>query len=378
VGAKDSFYNQKVIAWLLAGNFALTMERLTLYDFAIHQSTPKGKLMKKIILMTFSALAWTGAQAGPVNLNYVFVSAPPINCVFDTSCITPVSDTTSRIPFPGWPANTPFFLQSRAFDGTSGAPAAGLYGYEYRVDLDVPAKFTGPSGECLYSVTIDFGSIVPMDFDGSGTKNPVYVITEGGIGTIAPDAVLQDGSQVTFVFAAEGDTGLISQMCPGGDSFFIGLVSTQPPTATTAIIDDTNGGYAQFGIGEETVGARVPEADPFRVIDHIIRLVETFPISSWTGTNQGIQGTHRHLTLSLLRDARDLVELGETDTATELLNILLIKVNGQEGNWVQYDPNSGMNEPTLLYENIATALNLLQPGSPIPVIPPGPGGAPGT
>jgi hypothetical protein len=338
----------------------------------------KGNLMKKLVTGAGLALTLAGAQAGPVNLNAVFVSAPAINCIFDTSCITPVFDSTSPITFPGWPTNAPFFLQSRTFDGTSGAPAAGLYGYEYRVDLDIPSGLSGPMDECLYSVTIDFGPIVPMDFDGSGTLNPVYVVTGGAVGSIAPHAVLQDGSQVTFVFAEEADTGLISQMCLGGSSFFIGLVSTQPPRATTAIIDDTTNGYAQLGIGQESVGARAPESDPFWVIQNIINLTEEFPLQFWTGTNEPIRRTHRRLTLSFLRDAQDLVGLGDIDIALDLLNILLSKVNGQQGGWLQDNPNAGFNAPILLCENIATAIDLLQPESPIPVIPPAPSGTPGT
>jgi hypothetical protein len=86
-----------------------------------------------------------------------------------------------------------------------------LYGYEYRIDLNIAPGFSGP-GEtqpfaCIYAVTIDFGPIVPMDFDGSGTLSSGYFVTEGGLGVIAPNSVFQDGSQVTFTFAAEADTG---------------------------------------------------------------------------------------------------------------------------------------------------------------------------
>src|SRR5580704_8481746 len=163
--------------------------------------------MKEIVVTLAFVLASAGAQAGLVDLNFVNVSAPPINCVFDTSCTETVFDTTSPIAFPGWPADAGFFLQSRTFTGNAGAPAAGLYGYEYRVDLDVPHGVTGPGDECLFAVTLDFGPIVPMDFDGSGTLSSAYVVTGGALGTIAPTVVQQDGSSVNFIFALEGDTG---------------------------------------------------------------------------------------------------------------------------------------------------------------------------
>ena len=113
------------------------------------------------------------------------------------------------------------------------------------------------------------------------------------------------------------------------------------------------------------------------MILQIINLTEQFPLLSWIGSDPQIQKIYRHLTLSLLRDARDLVELGDPDTAADLLNILLLKVTGQQGSWLQNNPNSGLDAQTLLYENVATILNLLQPESPIPVYPPAPA-APGT
>lgn len=332
--------------------------------------------MKKLITITSLALALVRLQAAPVNLNFVYVSAPPINCVFDPSCSIVVNDSTSPILFPGWPSNAPFFLQSRTFAGKPGSPAAGLYGYEYRADLTIPPGFSGPSDECLFSITIDFGPIVPMNFDGSGTLNPVYVITEGALGSLAPTAVLQDGSQVSFVFAEEGDTGLISQLCLGGSSFFVGLVSTQPPTGTTAVLD-TNG-FAQMGIPPESVAARAPRSNPFLLLIDTFRLAEEFPLLDWIGADRRLRETHRKITLDLLEDAQDLVDLGENDSAGDLLRILLNKVNGQPGNWLQNNPNSGINAETLLYENLATTINVLQPGSPVPVVPPPTSRPPGT
>src|SRR5580765_6931642 len=75
--------------------------------------------------------AMTPAAASP--LTVVQVAAPGVNCVFNASCSVTVSDTTGSIPL-NFTAGTPF-LQSRTFSGAPGTPAAGLTGYEYRVDL---------------------------------------------------------------------------------------------------------------------------------------------------------------------------------------------------------------------------------------------------
>jgi hypothetical protein len=325
--------------------------------------------VKKIIIASALALALANAHAGITDLNFVFVGDPALNCVFNPSCTITVVDSTSPVLFPGFPTNpSPFFLQSRTFDGVKGAPASGLYGYEYRIDLDLPPGTKVPD-ECLFSLTVDFGPIVPLDYDGSGVKNPVYVITTGAVGNIEPDAVVQNGSQVTFVWAAEADTGLISQLCLGSDSFFIGLASTQPPIFSNAALD-TNGG-AQFGIGPQIVGDRQPQTDPFSVIDNILHLVSDIPLRDFAGTNDPIRHVSHHLVESLLRDSQDLIALGDPETADELLNVLLGKVNGLEGSWVQNDPN-GKDWQTLLYENVATIINLLQPDSPVPMIPSSP------
>jgi len=326
--------------------------------------------VKNLIAASASALALALANAQAGNLNFVFVGDPAVNCVFNPTCTIPVKDSTSPILFPGWPTNpSPFFLQSRTFDGVKGAPASGLYGYEYRIDLDIPPHVTGPTDECLFSFTVDFGPIVPLDYDGSGMKNPVYVITTGALGEIQVQEVDQEGSQVTFAFIEEADTGPVAQMCLGYSSFFIGLASTQPPVFSDAIID-TNGGIPG-SIGPQVVGDREPQTDPFLVIDHILHLVVDIPLQDFAGADDPSQRIHRHLVDSLLRDSRDLIALGDAQTADELLNTLLGKVNGLPGSWVQNDPN-GNDWQTLLYENVATIINLLQPDLPVPMTPPSP------
>lgn len=319
--------------------------------------------MKKFLCLASLTFAVAVSQASTL-LNVANVSAPAINCVFSPSCSVVVQDTTAPIPFAGWPDSAGFFLQSRTYAGLPGSPAAGLYAYEYRIDLTNPLGVTGPD-ECLFAVTIDFGPNVAMDFDGSGTLNDVFVTTDGGIGSIGPTIVERDGTKVTFVFAAEADTGLISQMCPGGSSFFMGLVSTQPPIASTALIDQPpNHGSAQKGIPAESVAARTPRDNPFNIIGQIIRLAQLFPLQSYTGPDNRVREIHRRLTLDLLEDARDLIDLSESDAAAGILRVLLDKVTGQTGNWLQDIPTAGINDEFLLFENLSDAIDLLQPPSP--------------
>jgi hypothetical protein len=86
--------------------------------------------VSKITVVLIFVLVFTTSCITP--LKVVNVGAPSINCVFDPLCTVTVTDTTDTIPIPAGGTN---FLQSRTFVGKPGAPANGLYAYEYRIDL---------------------------------------------------------------------------------------------------------------------------------------------------------------------------------------------------------------------------------------------------
>jgi len=180
-------------------------------------------------------------------LKVVNVGAPAINCVFDPSCTVTVTDTTAPIPIPAGGTN---FLQSRTFVGMPGAPANGLYVYEYRIDLRNALGITYIP--CLSSMSIEFGPVVStLDYNGDGEADQVYVITSGGLGSIGLASAEKEDNTITFTFSAP--------VCAGGhpgdgqSTFFFGLVSTQPPVNTTAKVKETTGSVYD-------VPARVPQA----------------------------------------------------------------------------------------------------------------------
>lgn len=185
--------------------------------------------MKKLMVVLIFVLAFNTA----CNLKVVNVSAPAINCVFDSSCTVTVSDTTDTIPIPAGGTN---FLQSRTFAGKPGAPANGLYAYEYRIDLRNALGITYIP--CISSMTIDFGPVVStLDYNGDGEADQVFVVTGGGLGSIGLASADKVGDTITFTFS--------SPVCAGGSpgtgqsTFFFGLVSTQPPGPVTATVKET-------------------------------------------------------------------------------------------------------------------------------------------
>lgn len=179
-------------------------------------------------------------------LTITTVSAPDINCRFDNDCTITVNDSSDAIPVPV--ATPGAFLQTRTQPpGEPGTPGQGLYAYEYRVDLTPAAGLTALI--CVDSLSLDFGSIEQLDYDLDGDLDHIYVITAGGVGSVAPSSAKRDGDTVTFTFNPA--------VCPGNSpgngetSYFFGLASStshQPVNATVGFTDGTSA----------AVGARAP------------------------------------------------------------------------------------------------------------------------
>jgi len=172
--------------------------------------------------------------AGPLKI--ATVKFPDINCKFDTDCTITVSDKATNFTLPG--ATGAAFLQSRLWPkGQAGTPGANLYAYLYRIDVRQPAAVTNVP--CVTSMTIDFGPIKSMDYDGDGQLDQVFVATQGGLGTIAPVSATQVGTKVTLVFSP----GVCAGAMPGGgkSSYFIGMTSKQPHRTIDANLKTNTG-----------------------------------------------------------------------------------------------------------------------------------------
>jgi len=180
------------------------------------------------------------------NLSFVAVKAPDINCKFDPSCKIVVTDSVGQFTLKG--ATGEGRLQSRTWpDGKPGTVGAGLTAYLYRIDLSSVVAVTTEA--CVSELRLDFGSVAPVDYDGSGKPKDIFVIKEGGVGSLGPTSAKKSGSTIVFSFA--------NPVCPGSSpgtgvsSFFFGLASKQLPHAANAQITDTMGGVY-------TVSVRVP------------------------------------------------------------------------------------------------------------------------
>jgi hypothetical protein len=156
-------------------------------------------------------------------LKVVTVAAPAINCVFNPTCKVTVQDLTAPI----W---TTGFLQSRNYQGAPGAPAAGRWVYEYRIDLRNVVGITAIP--FITSLTVNIGPIEQFDFNGDGKKDDVFVVTKGGIGNIGLLSAIRSGNKITFNFKPPVAGG--SSPGKGDSTFFFGVVSKYPRHNVTA------------------------------------------------------------------------------------------------------------------------------------------------
>ena len=150
-------------------------------------------------------------------LSVVNVQAPNVNFVFNPSGKVTVQDLSSPILSGG-------FLQSRNFQGAKGAPAAGLYVYEYRIDLRNVVGITMIPQ--IYSMAVDVGPTVKLDFNGDKKLDDVFVVTKGGLGNVALKSAVRSGNTITFTFSAPVSGGAAPGK--GDSSFFFGYVSKYP------------------------------------------------------------------------------------------------------------------------------------------------------
>lgn len=204
--------------------------------------------MPIFITVTLSLVLIMGCRMkSDMNLKTVKVSSQAVYCLFDPSCAVTVTDSNTA-PIPMQIKGTAL-LQSRTFAGKPGTPASGLYGYEYRIDLEKAVETKVQVEEvgeitympCLQSISFEFGPIIDtLDYDGDKvTGDLAYVVASGGPGRIAIGSLERYHGKLTFYFD--------SPVCVGGphsqgdSTFFFGLVSAQPPRTVEATIKETAG-----------------------------------------------------------------------------------------------------------------------------------------
>jgi hypothetical protein len=163
--------------------------------------------------IVFAGLAvFTAAPASA--LTVVDVAAPATNCTWNVTCTVTVSDSVGDFTPPGDTAGAR--LQSRTYPGNPPAAAAGDMAYVYRVDMTGAKGITAVN--CVTALTLTFGPVVPLPYvKGKMGTSDVFVVTQGGLGSVGLSSATQSGATIKFTFAAP--------VCPGATSYFFGLGS---------------------------------------------------------------------------------------------------------------------------------------------------------
>lgn len=191
--------------------------------------------MLKRVYPLAALLLLAAGTSGCRSLTIADVGAPAINCVFDSDCTIHVSDFVDEFTVPLTSGDAR--LQSRSQPpGEAGTVGAGLFAHEYRVDVTPAGALTAVI--CVRRLSLDFGPIRRLDYDGDGDLDHMYVVRTGGLGTVAPSSARRSGGRVTFTFQPS--------VCPGNapgngqTSFFFGLASENAagPVPATVTFDD--------------------------------------------------------------------------------------------------------------------------------------------
>jgi hypothetical protein len=140
-----------------------------------------------------------------------------------------VTDSIGQIPIPNLTAGSAR-LQARTFAGKPGAPAAGKFGYEYRVDLTTAV--TDAEFSCVTDLTVDFGTITKLQYNNAGPADDIFVVSKGGLGKIGILFAEQNGNLITFTFSQPVCAGHAPNT--GDTTFFFGLTSAFAPKSITA------------------------------------------------------------------------------------------------------------------------------------------------
>jgi hypothetical protein len=163
------------------------------------------------------------ARAEP--LTVVDLSSPAVRCVFATNkhCNLRGTASVGAIPIAGIAGSA--VLHSLTFPADPDSPAAGLTGYEFRVDLTQAT--TGPTKACVTQLTLDAGPPSRLPYTGRDDRFDVFVINTRVTGFVGLASAERAGPAITFVFA--------KPVCPGAGSdkgeasYFFGFAAATPP-----------------------------------------------------------------------------------------------------------------------------------------------------
>jgi hypothetical protein len=184
-------------------------------------------MFARVIYWTVAVLTlalWSlPAMAEPLTI--IELSSPALRCVFATNRHCNLNSTASfaAIPIPGIAGSA--VLHSLTFAADPDSPAAGLTGYEFRLDLTQATA--GPTKVCVTQLKLDVGPLSRLPYTGRADQFDVFVINTRAAGFVGLASADRAGPAITFVFA--------KPVCPsagsdkGESSYFFGFAAAEAP-----------------------------------------------------------------------------------------------------------------------------------------------------
>ena len=185
----------------------------------------------------------------------------------------------------------------------------------------IPCPGTTP---CLETLRIPFGPVHTNLNFGTGGLAAVqaYIVTSGGLGTIAPVFAEQSGDEIRFEFAPP--------ICPGQSSFFIGLLSTNPPTDARASLRLTSGSNAVVLARAPTGGRAAIDCD----LTELATALNALTLSDIVAPNNNARAGRRGALLNRLEAAEEAADEGDLDGVIEAVHSIAKKANGEKNSWL--------------------------------------------
>ena len=191
-------------------------------------------ISRTIAAMMLAPSCWP-AMAEP--LTTINLSSHALRCVFATNkrCNLDGAASVGAIAIPGITGSA--VLHSLTFPGAADSPAAGLTGYEFRVDLSQATA--GPTKACVTRLTLDVGPLSRLPYMGRADLFDVFVINTGAPGFVGLASAERAEPAITFVFA--------KPVCPGAgsdkgeSSYFFGFTAAVAPREISARVELDSG-----------------------------------------------------------------------------------------------------------------------------------------
>jgi hypothetical protein len=186
-------------------------------------------------------------------------------------------------------------------------------------NLSVPCDRPMP---CIEKMSIRFGRIVPMDYDGNGTNEQVFLITKGGVGAIKPASVEQSEGVITIRFSPA--------LCAGDGTVYIGLASSNAPGEVRAYLGLTSG--AGLAVAAR---APIPRRPPITCdLTPLYRALGTLTIKDLAAPTDRAASGRRGALINKLSAVSSAAQVGDLEGVLENIEGITEKLSGDGLNWL--------------------------------------------